>query len=248
MQTAAAARLNLADGVEPVHLAVYDQYMAQAGGYDNASFSVTVPKFDGPLETSLQDVQPDVKLLGLLNVTYLASAFPMNWPGLTLETQIDGTYIYRNEQALPRAWVAHQAGPIQADWLAQLEAIPDLANIVLIENQDVNHSTLNIPHSTAEITDYTADRIEIETEINQPGWLVLSEIWYPGWQATVNGSATPVEKVDGLLRGVYLAQPGTYQVILTYHPPRVFWGGWISLITAVSIIVGLFVAFTLVRR
>ncbi len=242
IQTAAAARLTLADGVEPVHLAVYDQYMAHAGGYEDAGFSVTIPKFDGPLETSLRDVKPNLKLLGLLNITYLASAFPMNWPGLSRETELEGTYIYRNEQALPRAWVAHQASPIQTDWLAQLEAIPDTANIALIENQKVDQSTLNIQSSTAEITYYSADRIEIETAISQPGRLVLSEIWYPGWQATVNGIPQPVEKVDGLLRGVSLVQPGTYQVTLTYHPQSVLWGGWISMITTVLLIVGLFLA------
>ena len=46
MQTAAAEGLYLADGVEPVHLASYDQYMARAGGYNNASFSVTIPNFN----------------------------------------------------------------------------------------------------------------------------------------------------------------------------------------------------------
>jgi hypothetical protein len=252
-QTAAAAGLFLADGVEPVHLAVYDQYMARAGGYNDASFSVTIPQFSGPLETSLQKVEPNLKLLGLLNVTYLASAFPMNWPGLSLETEIDGTFIYRNEQALPRAWVAHQTVPSEADWLAQLEAMPNVANVVIVENdfQDTDQSavssqrlTLSLPlgglrlsnGSAVSITHYSADRIEAKTEITQPGWLVLSEIWYPGWQATVNGSPQLVEKVDGMLRGVYLTQPGSYQISLTYNPRSVRWGGWVSAITTGGLI------------
>jgi|GEM_PF-261035 len=235
MATAAAAGLHLTDGVEPVHLAPYDEFMARAGGYNDPGFSVTIPKFGpGPLEISLQAVQPNLKLLGLLNVTYLASAFPMPWPGLTLETEIDGTFIYRNELALPRAWVAHQAVPAEADWLAQLEALPGGGDVAVVEDsvENVQPSTFNIQRSPVEITTYSADKIELETEIPRPGWLVVSEIWYPGWQAMVNGSPQPVEKVNGLLRGLYLSGPGRYRVTLAYQPASVAWGNWISVISA----------------
>jgi hypothetical protein len=254
LQTAAAANLSLADGVEPVHLAVYDQFMARAGGYHDASFSVTIPKFGaGPLETSLKDVTPDLKLLGLLNVAYLVSAFPMDGPGLILETKVDQNFIYRNELALPRAWVAHEAVPAEEDWLGQLTAQPDLENVVIVESTAKNsqypnghkQSTANTlmgtssQESTTEITAYSSDRIEVETDITAPGWLVLSEIWYPGWQATVNGMTQPLEKVNGLLRGLYLSQPGAYHIILTYQPRSVFWGQRISGLTAALLMAGL---------
>jgi hypothetical protein len=254
LQTAAAANLPLADGVEPVHLAVYDQFMARAGGYHDAGFSVTIPKFgDGPLETSLKDVKPDLKLLGLLNVAYLVSAFPMEGPGLILETKVDQSFIYRNELALPRAWVAHEVIPAEEDWLGQLTGHPDLGKIVIVESATKNSqypyghmqpagntlaSTSN-QWSTANITDYSSDRIEVETDITAPGWLVLSEIWYPGWQATANGMTQPIEKVNGLLRGLYLSQPGAYHIILTYQPRSVFWGQRISALTAALLIAGL---------
>ncbi|MFN8457341.1 MAG: hypothetical protein U0401_22235, partial [Anaerolineae bacterium] len=167
-QTVAAHRLQLADGVEPVHLVVYDQFMARAGGYNDLGFSVTIPVFNGPLESALREVKPDLKLLGLLNVAYLVSAFPMDWPGLTLEQKINQTYIYRNERALPRAWVAHQAIPAESDWLSQLEAQPNLDNVVIIENSvNVEPLTFNVQRSNAEITFYAANQIEVETKIDQ---------------------------------------------------------------------------------
>jgi hypothetical protein len=238
MQTAAAQQLFLADGVEPVHLAIYDDYMARAGGYDKPGFSVTIPHFgDGPIETALQDTEPNLKLLGLLNVTYIAAAFPMNWPGLTLETEITGTYIYTNEAALPRAWVAHQSLPVKANWLDQLERLPNLADVVLVEKEFQAGGGAH-PASPARITDYSADRLQVETTIEQPGWLVLSEIWYPGWQATVNGQERPVAKVNGLLRGVHLEQPGLYHVALTYQPQSVSLGNWIAGVAAALLLAG----------
>jgi hypothetical protein len=245
MQTAAAEGLDLTDGVEPVHLAIYDQYMARAGGYHDASFTVAIPNFgSGPLESALQDTEPNLKLLGLLNVTYLVSAFPMDWPGLSLETEIEGTFIYRNEHALPRAWVAHQTIPAEADWLTQLENLPDLTDTVTLEDKIRKGKETGIENEVASpvnIAYYSPDRIELKTEITAPGWLVLSEIWYPGWQATVNGAPQPVEKVNGLLRGLYLSQPGSYQITMEYRPRSVLWGSWISGVTVgLMILIGLF--------
>ncbi|MBN1995224.1 MAG: hypothetical protein JW953_21220 [Anaerolineae bacterium] len=244
-QTAAAAGLHLADGVEPVHLAIYDQYMARAGGYHDPSFSVTIPNFGGGNPAlALQHTKPNLKLLGMLNVTYLASAFPMDRPGLTLETDIEGTFIYRNKYTLPRAWVTHQVLPAQTNWLTQLENLPNLADVAIIEAYTLavgdRGTAVSRPPSVATITHYSADQIELKTEIPAPGWLVLSEIWYPGWQARVNGSPQPVEKVNGLLRGVYLSEPGTYQISMTYHPRSVVWGNWLAgITTAVIILTGM---------
>lgn len=251
MQTAAAANLHLADGVEPVHLAVYDQYMAEAGGYHQPGFSVTVPNFgEGPLESALSETEPNLKLLGLLNVVYLASAFPMDWPGLTLETTTPETYIYRNDYALPRAWVAHQAIPAETDWLAQLENLSDLSTVVLLSGTAEDQSkpsdqvpvggttAPNQPGDAVEVLHYSSDLIEMATKIDTPGWLVVSEIWYPGWQATVNGTARPVLKANGLLRAVYLDRAGTYDIKLAYRPQSIVWGSRISGAAAGLLILG----------
>jgi hypothetical protein len=229
MQTAAAAGLTLADGVEPVHLAVYDRYMAEAGGYHDTGFSVTIPHFGNqPLETALRHTSPDLKLLGLLNVAYVAAAFPMPWPGLTPEAEVKDVYIYRNDLAMPRAWIVHSTIPAREDWLAQLAALPDPAAVALIQGEPQLAENPSRPGNPVQITRYTPDRIELEADIAEPGWLVLSEIWYPGWQATVNGVARPVERANGLLRGIYLDQPGPQQVVLVYRPGSVTWGNRIS--------------------
>jgi len=215
MQTAAAFDLSLVDGVEPVHLAAYDQFMARAGGYGDAGFSVTIPNFgDRPMATALQHTEPNLGLLGLLNTEYLAAAFPLPWPGLTLETQLDDVYIYRNELARPRAWLTSAADATPPDEAALLAA----------------------PYTPVSIEQYGPNQISLSTNVDKPGWLVLSEIWYPGWQAEVNGQAQPVERVGGLLRGVYLPQAGQYGVSLTYRPVSVRWGGWISLLAVAGMI------------
>jgi hypothetical protein len=223
---AAQADLQTADGVEPVHLAAYDRLMALAGGYGDPSFSVPIPPFppDRPLTEAFRDTQPSLHLLGLLNVEYLVAAFPINQPGLTPITELDGTFVYRNEHALPRAWIIDpppvKVAPaaINADWAQQLAALADLAAQSVVAREYV-----------ATVTRYTSDRIEIEAQLPKPGLLVLSEIWYPGWQVVVDGYAQPVEQVAGILRGVSLDK-GTHRAVFVYNPASARWGVWLSLI------------------
>jgi hypothetical protein len=223
---AAQADLQTADGVEPVHLVAYDHFMALAGGYGDPSFSVTIPPFppDRPLTEAFRDTQPDLRLLGLLNVEYLVATFPMNQPGLSPVTELDGTFVYRNERALPRAWIIDPPpaeitqADINADWAQQLAALADLAAQTVVAKEYV-----------ASVTRDTPDRIEVEAQLPRPGLLVLSEIWYPGWQVVVDGKAQLVEQVVGILRGVSL-DAGTHRVVFVYSPASVRWGAWLSLI------------------
>jgi hypothetical protein len=47
--------------------------------------------------------------------------------------------------------------------------------------------------------------------------LVLSDTWYPGWTATVDGVRQPVFRVNYLFRGVFL-EPGVHRVEFVYEP------------------------------
>jgi hypothetical protein len=224
---AARADLGTADGVEGVHLAVYDRFMALAGGYGDQSFSVTIPPFppDRPLDQANRDVQPDLRLLGLLNVEYLAAAFPMNWPGLTFVAEVNGTHVYRNEYLLPRAWVIQPYEEAGGDWAGQLAALADQSAQAVATGDYV-----------ARVTHYEPDRIELVVQSPKNSVLVLSEIWYPGWQAMVDGEARPVERKAGILRSVSLTE-GTHQVVLVYSPASVRWGTRLSLIGLVSMVI-----------
>jgi len=223
---AARADLETADGVEGVHLAIYDRFMALAGGYGDPSFSVTIPPFpsDRSLDEAHRDVQPDLRLLGLLNVEYLVTAFPMGWPGLTLVVELNGTYVYRNQHALPRAWLIHPPTNTDSDWAGQLAALADQSAQMI--------ATREYP---ARITHYEPDRIEIEAQSPENGMLVLSEIWYPGWRAIVDGQEQSVQHILGVLRGVSLIE-GTHRVVLVYDPASVRWGVRMSLIGLVGIV------------
>jgi hypothetical protein len=229
---AARADLQTADGVEGAHLVAYDHLMALAGGYGDPSFSVTIPPFPTgrSLTEAFRGTQPDLRLLGLLNVEYIVAAFPMDWPGLIPVAKMEGTFIYRNQHALPRAWIVSPlvTKDTQVDtrdnWARQLIALAEESaqSIAMGEYQ-------------AWVTHYEPDRIEVEAQLPRAGTLILSEIWYPGWQAKVDGLTRPVERIGGVLRGVQL-DSGTHHIVLVYAPAPVRWGKRLSLVGIMFVI------------
>jgi hypothetical protein len=108
--TGALYSIESVDGVDPFQLADYAAFMRSAAGVDTSDYSVTVPPFPQVAEgedvlLSLRDVRPDLERLGLLNVRYVAAAYPMEMEGLTPLGVWDGVYLYQNTLARPRVFV-----------------------------------------------------------------------------------------------------------------------------------------------
>jgi hypothetical protein len=97
------SRLELADGVDPLQLRVYADYLTRAAGLKPQGYSVTLPPFPQgtDVRSALKGAVLDVELLGRLGVRYVAAAFPVADRKLQLEGWFDGVYVYRNEEAQP---------------------------------------------------------------------------------------------------------------------------------------------------
>ncbi len=204
-QTAARNGLELADGVDPMQIAAYADFMVPATGIPSDGYSVTLPPFaNGEPKTANQNFIPDAKQLGLLNVAYVVSDFDLKADGLVFEAELDGRQIYSNQFRLPRAWVQ-----------------PDLDEIFF-------------EVAPAEVLEWRPNYIEILA--NGPGKLVLSEIYYPGWQVTVDGKPAEIDVFHGVLRSVHLEKesqlvefsfkPITVYVGLSLCALGIFWLFW----------------------
>jgi hypothetical protein len=104
-QAAQRCRLELADGVNPLQLTAYRDAMSVAAGFSTDEYSVTLPPFPDGEPRSDWGPEIDADALGLFNVDRVISAFPLGTSGLELLAQDDGTWVYRNTLARPRAWV-----------------------------------------------------------------------------------------------------------------------------------------------
>lgn len=230
-QVAAEHSLELADGVEPVHLAAYDRYASVATGVPIEGFSVTVPPFpaEADLATAHRDALPNLKLLGLLNVRYLVAAFDVRGEGLVERARFGEVRVFENPHALPRAFVVGQTERVgdQAEVLSQLLALDPRQVAVVEDGPPLTGGTM---FREATVLRHSPNRIEVQVDLDKPGFLILSEVWYPGWQATADGELLQVFRAAGLLRGVYLA-PGSHRVTFTYQPLSVRVGGAVSAVS-----------------
>ena len=234
-QVAQAYHLQLADGIDPLQLSRYVAYMQQASGEGAWGYSVTLPAFsnvktDEAIRTALANVTPNSELLGLMNVKYVVSAFPIAHFDLVERARFGSTYIYENVRLMPRAFVVGRVAVVPdraaaAQWLAE-QSTPDAA---IVEGLPQSIDLPIQPHE-AEIVEWQADQIEVRT--HGPGLLVLSEVYAPGWTAEVDSQPVEVYPTDLALRGVFVPW-GAHTIDFNYQPRPVYAG---VLITALSVI------------
>lgn len=88
-----------------------------------------------------------------------------------------------------------------------------------------------LENGSVKILSYTPNRIvlEITSQRDQP--LESSEVWYPGWEAYIDGKKVDVAKSNGVFRTLFVPK-GNHTVIYQYAPKIFAAGGSISLLTA----------------
>lgn len=231
--------LETADGVDPTQLRLYRQFMAAAGGYEDAEYTVTIPPFppDEPPQSAWRGTTPNARLLGLLNVTHLAAAFPVQAGDWEPMGQTAGVYVYRNARAMPRAWLAHEVHVASDDEALRRLGDADLERQALIPPEHAAHAVGAGGDSVADaarIAARSANRLELDVQASAPGLLVISEVWYPGWRAWVDGEPAPVIRADFVLRAVPIAESGRHTVRLVYAPTWFYAGAAISAATVLA--------------
>jgi hypothetical protein len=103
--------LETADGINPLQLANYNEFMSEATGIRSASYSVTLPAFPEGGPQISRAVELDAERLGLLSITEVLSAYPVVPGGLDPAGRLDGHYRYTNPATRPRAWIEIGAAP-----------------------------------------------------------------------------------------------------------------------------------------
>lgn len=75
-----------------------------------------------------------------------------------------------------------------------------------------------------EVASYQPEQVVVATASEMPGFLILSDAYYPGWRARLDGVETPLLEADGMFRAVYLPA-GEHRVEFRYQPQS-FDRGW----------------------
>jgi Bacterial membrane protein YfhO len=164
-----------------------------------------------------------------------------SWPIETLALpharwQNVGTFgeigLYENLKVLPRAWFVKRVEALPSREVLQsikLGKLPggaefDPSETALVEKEDFGEREVSLPPAgigagaKVKIVRYEPHRIELESHNSEAGFLILSEVYYRGWDATVDGIKVPVERVDYALRGIRVPA-GDHRVEFFFRAP-----------------------------
>jgi hypothetical protein len=86
----------------------------------------------------------------------------------------------------------------------------------------------------AEIVAYEAEQVVVRASLAEPGLLVLTDTYYPGWRAYLNGREVPVHQTDYVFRGVRLP-PGEHTVRFLFQPVSFRLGAAVTLATLLAV-------------
>jgi hypothetical protein len=153
--------------------------------------------------------------------------------------------VYENRSALARAFVVHRAVLASGqDSAIALMQQPDFDP----SSQAVVEGTLSdeqmtalagspaVDGSSVEITHYSDDRVELLASMDNPGLLVLSDTFYPGWRAYVDGEEVPIYATDLTLRSIFLPA-GEHNVEFEYSPTSFKLGAAVTIASLLGLLI-----------
>jgi hypothetical protein len=215
------------DGMIPRHLDVVVRPMQSQLNFVGSGYLSEVPIFLSPVRD----------LLGIRHILVPPNV-ALDRPGLSLEYLADDGRIYRSETALPRAFVVSRSrclGDEQTLHLIRERAVDFRREVLLAGCATAPLASSGPSTSTAVIDHYGPHRVVITAASDHPGYLVLTDTWFPGWTAHVDGRESPVERADYAFRGVRL-EPGRHEVVFRYNPASVRLGLAVSVLALLAIV------------
>lgn len=169
-------------------------------------------------------------IFDLLGARHLLSSEPLTEQA-DLRLVYDGEIYIYERTPLPRVYLTNTYQVIEDEQslLAQLGAPETLSNHqVLLETlPDIPSSEQSLT-GEAQIISYQADRVDVTTITQSPQILVLSDAFYPGWNAFVDGNETPIYRANYAFRAV-VVPTGEHTVLFVYQPLSFSVGVWITL-------------------
>jgi hypothetical protein len=178
----------------------------------------------------------------VLNVKYL-----MTYEGSEVSPNYDflmaanGIALYENKNAMPRAFFVHKMTPLEMISWAESEKILsqtdfDAKTEALVQGGNFQAQAFSV--GKAEIIEDKRNRVVIETENDGDGWLVLSDNFYPGWQATIDDKPVEIFQANHTMRAVQVPA-GSHVLSFKFAPQALRRSIYVSLAGAILVLMAL---------
>lgn len=150
----------------------------------------------------------------------------------------DGVKIYENQRALPRAWLVGEVAQLPPELVLtaiKTSRLPDgraydPQTLALTEQPLSGKLGPLDPGARVSLTDFSATTIELHVSSAAAAFLVLSDIYYPGWEATVDEQPVQIYQTNYVLRGLPVP-PGDHIVRFRFRPRSLAYGAALSVLS-----------------
>lgn len=232
----------------PFNNAIPSYFYPSAGGYSGAKLGYYQDLIDEALFTGPAGL--NLEVFNMLNIKYITAQGSLNLPGFETVYETGEGAVLENRNVLPKAWFVDSVESFddQPSILQALKEDFDARSAAYIRGQ-LTEPVQTDSLASVRVTEYNANQISLDISRSEPGFLVLSEIWYPpGWNITLNGSEIEMIRTNYVLRGFEIPA-GDHELVMTLEPT---WYKIGNLMSAASTILlygtGLFGLFLLARK
>ncbi|HLY36622.1 MAG TPA: YfhO family protein [Candidatus Binatia bacterium] len=181
------------------------------------------------------------RLLDLTASRYVVASAASDVPAeFTPMDADDHVRVYRNPAALPRAFYVPRVEVVtdRTQLLGRLAFGPgDLRRLAFLETPPPSGFTgaaTDGADGAVAFLRSDPERVTIDVEASEHGFLVLSDTYFPGWRATVDGVASPILRANHAFRLVEVPA-GRSTVDFRYAPRAIWLGALISAVTVVAV-------------
>lgn len=199
-------------------------FIEHVHGYSSAKLRVYQDMLDiaapgmgqAPVPGNSRIVNPFV--WNLLNVKYLVADQPL-FPGQQpiFTSQQTGQMVFANPGVLPRAWFVDSL-VVQPDRRAVAEMLRDGTfdpRTTALLDAPISSTIQPGSGVSARVTARTNQSLTLDVEAISNAFLVVSEVFYPEWSASIDGASVPIHRTNFLLRGLEVPA-GKHTVVFTY--------------------------------
>ena len=179
----------------------------------------------------------DSPIINLLNVKYVLTTRPLPNAGYTLVYDAE-IKIYRNERALPRAFMVPQARVItdRAALLVQMKEFDPTREVLLEQDPEIAIAS-SCALKPVSIAKYSSSEVVVKSSQECAGWLVLADSYFSGWLAFIDEKDAPLYQADYNFRAVYVSA-GEHTIRFKYSPVTFRVGAIGSFLGAMVLLLG----------
>lgn len=168
------------------------------------------------------------KIANFLNAKYIVTFDDLDNQELEKVHEEGETKIYENKNALPRAFFVKE--------IIEVDSRDSELQMLVDKNFDLKNSAVSSEFSfnkqeftsKVDFTNYKDQRFQLNVTSDKEAPLVVSNPYYPGWEALVDNKITPIKRVNYMFQSIIIPQ-GEHDVEFRYRPSSFYNGLYISI-------------------